>query len=130
MSELLLALHRRRQKHGEFNERQFQRARQRYRNVVRRRLMGTRAWPPARDGAHKARRPICWIDWISDARLAFTLITGRNIPINYCEMCIVRGSINPIVVTKNLEQHLMNTAGEMLREIMSGKKMSSRRPLY
>ena len=36
MSDLLLALHRRRQKHGEFNERQFKRARQRYRNVVRR----------------------------------------------------------------------------------------------
>src|SRR5208283_4321042 len=36
MSDLLLALHRRRQKHGEFNERQFKRALQRYRNVVRR----------------------------------------------------------------------------------------------
>ncbi len=36
MSDLLLELHRRRQKHGEFNERQFKRARKRYRNVVRR----------------------------------------------------------------------------------------------
>jgi transposase len=36
MSDLLLALHRRRQKHGEFNERQFKRALKRYRNVVRR----------------------------------------------------------------------------------------------
>jgi transposase len=36
LSDLLLQLHRRRQKHGEFNERQFRRARQRYRNVVRR----------------------------------------------------------------------------------------------
>jgi transposase len=36
MSDLLVALHRRRQKRGEFNERQFKRARQRYRNVVRR----------------------------------------------------------------------------------------------
>jgi transposase len=36
MSDLLLELHRRRQKHGEFNERQFKRALQHYRNVVRR----------------------------------------------------------------------------------------------
>ena len=36
MSDLLLELHRRRQKHGEFNERQFKRALSRYRNVVRR----------------------------------------------------------------------------------------------
>lgn len=36
MSDLLLELHRRRQQHGEFNERQFKRAWQRYRNVVRR----------------------------------------------------------------------------------------------
>jgi transposase len=36
MSDLLLQFHRRRQKRGEFNERQFKRARQRYRNVVRR----------------------------------------------------------------------------------------------
>lgn len=36
LSVLLLSFHRRRQKHGEFNERQFKRARQRYRNVVRR----------------------------------------------------------------------------------------------
>src|SRR5664280_2525953 len=36
LSDLLLQLHRRRQKHGEFNQRQFQRAWQRYRNVVRR----------------------------------------------------------------------------------------------
>jgi transposase len=36
MSNLLLALHRRRQKIGEFNERQFKRALKRYRNVVRR----------------------------------------------------------------------------------------------
>jgi transposase len=36
MSDLLLQLHRRRQQHGEFNERQFKRAWQRYRNVVRR----------------------------------------------------------------------------------------------
>jgi len=36
MSDLLLELHRRRQQHGQFNERQFKRALQRYRNVVRR----------------------------------------------------------------------------------------------
>jgi len=36
LSELLLELYRRRQKRGEFNERQYKRARQRYRNVVRR----------------------------------------------------------------------------------------------
>jgi transposase len=36
LSDLLLALHRRRQKHGEFNERQFKWALRRYRNVVRR----------------------------------------------------------------------------------------------
>jgi transposase-like protein len=36
MSDLLLSFHRRRQKRGEFNERQFKRALQRYRNVVRR----------------------------------------------------------------------------------------------
>ncbi len=36
MSDLLLKLHRRRQKHGEFNQRQFQRAWKCYRNVVRR----------------------------------------------------------------------------------------------
>jgi transposase len=36
MSDLLLQLHRRRQQHGEFKERQFKRAWQRYRNVVRR----------------------------------------------------------------------------------------------
>lgn len=35
LSDLLLSFHRRRQKRGEFNERQFKRARQRYRNVVR-----------------------------------------------------------------------------------------------
>jgi transposase len=36
MSALLLQFHRRRQKHGEFNERQFKRALQRYRKVARR----------------------------------------------------------------------------------------------
>jgi transposase len=36
LSDLLLSFHRRRQQRGEFNERQFKRARQRYRNVVRR----------------------------------------------------------------------------------------------
>jgi transposase len=36
LSDLLLKLHRRRQKHGQFNERQFKRVRKRYRNVVRR----------------------------------------------------------------------------------------------
>ncbi len=36
MSDLLLELHRRRRQHGEFNERQFKRARHRYRNGVRR----------------------------------------------------------------------------------------------
>jgi transposase len=36
MSGLLLEFHRRRQQHGEFNERQFKRALKRYRNVVRR----------------------------------------------------------------------------------------------
>jgi len=36
LSDLLSELHRRRQQHGEFNERQFKQARQRYRNVVRR----------------------------------------------------------------------------------------------
>jgi transposase len=36
LSDLLLALHRRRQKHGEFNERQFKRARKRYQAIVRR----------------------------------------------------------------------------------------------
>ena len=48
--------------------------------------------------------------------LAFTLLTGKNIPANYREMCFVRGSGNPVIVTTVIENSLMKLAKSYSKE--------------
>jgi len=55
LSDLLLALYRRRQQRGEFNERQFKRARQRYHKVVRRGRYRHPRRAPGRDWAAQSK---------------------------------------------------------------------------
>jgi hypothetical protein len=63
----------------------------------------------------------CHVHNFSMPGLGFTLVIGKNIPTNYRLMCIVRGSENPIFLTKVIEKPIMDATVKMLSEIAAGK---------
>ncbi len=53
---------------------------------------------------------------------AFTLMVGKNIPVNYRKQCFIHGSGNPIVVTPLIEKFLENDAVGKLRSTFSNRR--------
>ena len=42
--------------------------------------------------------------------LGFSLAVSKNVPLKHCDMCVVHGNGNPIIVTTILEAMLMEEA--------------------